>query len=123
MKKREVLSLVTLGASFVCVLGGSSAVEFSTSVTIPDSFWIYAASGFAFMISSIVIDKPSRLLKHIAAAQICVRTLLYKLGVKSKMNRNCYKYGKQFHSYTDIYLNVLDDYEDNLSNDGSGMFM
>lgn len=123
MKKREVLSLVTLVASFVCVLGGASAVEFSTSAIIPDSFWIYAASGFAFMISSIVIDKPSRLLKHVVAAQICVRTLLYKLGIKSKMNRRCYKYGKQFHSYSDIYLNVLDDYEDNVSNDGLDMFM
>lgn len=120
MKLRKLLAGVTLAGSLYTLLCGCSIVEFSTS-TIPNVF-PFIAVGTGLAVTSITLDKPSRLLKHVAAITICSRTMLYKLGHKSRTNRRCYKLAKQLGSYRDLYEYVVFKYEESETSEESTIF-
>lgn len=110
MTLRKVLSGVTLAGSFYSVLCGCSIVEFSTAST--PNILPYIVVGVGLATVSIILDKPARLIKHEVATTICIKTMCYKLGRKSKSNRKCYKLARQLGSYSELYNYVVEKYEE-----------
>lgn len=110
MTLRKVLSGVALAGSFYSLLCGCSIVEFSNS-SIPNIL-PYIGVGIGLATISTILDKPARLIKHVAATTICAKTMCYKLGHKSKSNRKCYKLARQLGSYSELYNYVVEKYEE-----------
>lgn len=120
MTLRKVLSGVALAGSLYSFLCGCSVVEFSTAST--PNILPYIGVGVGLSIISIILDKPATLIKHVAATTICVKTMCYKLGHKSKSNRRCYKIARQLGSYAELYSYVVEKYDELDSSDESTIF-
>ncbi len=110
MTLRKVLAGVALAGSLYSYLCGCSVVEFSTAST--PNILPYIGAGVGLSIISIILDKPARLIKHVAATTICAKTMCYKLSHKSKSNRKCYKLARQLGSYSELYNYVVEKYEE-----------
>lgn len=107
-------------AAFVSAVGAFSIIEspeFTIELVVP---WILLFLAFVFI--AVVLDRPTRISRHLVAAHVCLLAWKYLHNFTYKRNaKYCAVMKHRYRTYRNLYRRVIEYYKYEVD-DGEGIF-